>query len=272
MDDNIKLSNNSELIRPILRLFKTNDKYNFTFTLNQDLLLERYDLVFAKKAQSNIESKGPEAIRSNLESFFEINFPFINYNVANIVKSVADHNGCVQSQEKYCFNDFIVTVKYEMDKMPQIGRHNYLKLHGSSNWQHSEGYAINLTGNSKRSVIESTNILKPALTLFEKVIEHKLKIVVIGYGFKDAHINDLLIDAVDNGSSLAVINPIQLNDFYKSKLNFKRHNKKKACSRLFNSIERYYPLSLKDFSYKDAFAIEKLDNLKAFLENTGCLL
>ena len=72
------------------------------------------------------------------------------------------------------------------------------KLHGSSNWQDSKGGPMLIMGGNKAQEIR----LHPILTFYAEQFEEYLRrggtrLMVIGYGFKDMHINDAIARAVN---------------------------------------------------------------------------
>jgi hypothetical protein len=83
------------------------------------------------------------------------------------------------------------------------------KLHGSSNWKDSQGGSLLVIGGDKSSAIQSHAVLTWYFEKFrEKLSEDDSKLFVIGYGFRDPHINEVIIEAVQhNGLKFFVINP-----------------------------------------------------------------
>jgi hypothetical protein len=82
------------------------------------------------------------------------------------------------------------------------------KLHGSANWSASDGGGLLIMGGNKSPSIQSSAILK---WYEDKFIEYlsspNARIMVIGYGFGDAHINDQLRSAARFGLRLFLIDP-----------------------------------------------------------------
>ncbi|WP_077033410.1 SIR2 family protein [Pelomonas sp. KK5] len=82
------------------------------------------------------------------------------------------------------------------------------KLHGSSNWMHSHGQDLMIIGGAKLAEIDRTPILSWYLTRFEEEISKPgAKLMVIGYGFRDQHVNDAITRAVAKGLKVFVIAP-----------------------------------------------------------------
>ena len=82
------------------------------------------------------------------------------------------------------------------------------KLHGSSNWARADGLPLLIMGGDKASEIE----LNPILTAYAKVFEEQLssdgaRLMTIGYGFRDKHINKVIYRAVERGLKFFVVDP-----------------------------------------------------------------
>ena len=77
----------------------------------------------------------------------------------------------------------------------------YMKLHGSCNWMEGPtGKRILIMGGQKAILIDQF----PILTWYHQHFRDYLhrpgaKLMVIGYSFSDAHINDAIMDAIKNG-------------------------------------------------------------------------
>jgi len=84
------------------------------------------------------------------------------------------------------------------------------KLHGSSNWKDTEGGSLLVIGGEKSSAIQSQAVLRWYFEQFrQQLLEPGSKLFVIGYGFRDQHVNDVIIEAVrDQGLKFFVIDPI----------------------------------------------------------------
>lgn len=80
----------------------------------------------------------------------------------------------------------------------------FFKLHGSTNWRNAQGGDLLIVGGDKAQAIQSHQILSWYFTQFcDYVTRPDTKLMVIGYGFRDQHINRPIIDAI-NGSGLRV--------------------------------------------------------------------
>jgi hypothetical protein len=76
----------------------------------------------------------------------------------------------------------------------------YYKLHGSSGWVSVDGQPLLVVGRDKTGTINQHPILHWTYQEFERCLHHDdTRLMVIGYGFGDEHINQSLIDAHQAG-------------------------------------------------------------------------
>ena len=81
----------------------------------------------------------------------------------------------------------------------------YLKLHGSQNWLGKRGMII---GREKQDQINEEPLLKWYLELFSSSVRRDdTRMLCIGYGFRDKHINEILVEGIECGMQLHVVNP-----------------------------------------------------------------
>lgn len=221
----------------LIALFGKKESYNFIFSLNQDLLVERLFLKQGKKKQGDYN--GNEAVKNNLNVIINLNFPYTNYSLPNVIKHKENSNGCIQGDDFYNFDDFVQVIKFENNCLPCLGM-NYIKIHGSANWPHSEGNNILVTGKNKTESMEKFNVLKSCFAMFNKILNLKqLKVVVIGYSFSDKHINDLLLNAVKLQAKLIIIDKRKFEDF-KNHIIFSE-NIDTSRSEFLDGVEIYIP-------------------------------
>jgi len=83
------------------------------------------------------------------------------------------------------------------------------KLHGSSNWTGDQGGPLLIIGGNKAHAIESHQVLAWYFEEFRRWLsERQPKLMVIGYSFRDEHINDAIVEAVQkHGLKLFLIDP-----------------------------------------------------------------
>ncbi len=82
------------------------------------------------------------------------------------------------------------------------------KLHGSSNWASPDGKPVLIMGGGKAQEIGRNPILRWYAQQFdEHLLRPNTRLMVIGYGFKDPHINASIRAAVERGLQIFVIAP-----------------------------------------------------------------
>jgi hypothetical protein len=80
------------------------------------------------------------------------------------------------------------------------------KLHGSSNWRDAEGGHLLIFGGNKARAIARHPVLQWSLEQFrEYLAKPQTQLMVIGYGFRDDHINRVIIEAVTRGLRFFVV-------------------------------------------------------------------
>ena len=167
------------------RFAGTGGERGFFFTLNQDLFVER----FYTTADSLIKIPGlhnPKWFNGQLGSTLEkcdwVRLP----------------------EEK--------RVEEEKAKFwaKSTERFVYIKLHGSYGWETGDSTEMMVMGHAKTKIIQGEALLRWYLSLFKEVLgEPERNLVVIGYGFGDKHINEVIADAIRRcGLRLNVVSPI----------------------------------------------------------------
>ncbi len=158
-------------------------RFDAIFTLNQDVLLEHY---------------------------------YINDNIALTGKkkwSGAQLPGMrrVPAQDPMHANSWARstwTQQPESDFNVNASAQPIFKLHGSSNWMQADGSAMLIMGGAKVHEIGQTPILNWYATKFEEMLSSQpSRLMVIGYGFRDEHINATIGRAVERGLKLFIIAP-----------------------------------------------------------------
>ncbi len=91
----------------------------------------------------------------------------------------------------------------------------YVKLHGSLRWITSNGADSKVIGINKMNTIARIPLLNWYFVLFQQAISAgNVKLLIIGYGFRDPHINKLLADAcTNNGLKLFIVSPQNVEKF-----------------------------------------------------------
>lgn len=162
----------------------------FIFTLNQDLFMERY----YSNGNSLMKIPGLESpgwFRGNSSG---------EWDVGDII-TLPDMEAVNKAKDAFWKKSSINFV--------------YVKLHGSCNWKSHDGTDRMVIGHHKTRIIESEPLLKWYLFLFKEVLRKGSRnLVVIGYGFRDPHVNDIIADAIrDHSLKLHVVSPLQPREF-----------------------------------------------------------
>lgn len=230
---------NVQTLEKLINIFLSDQKYNFIFTLNQDLLLERYILTQTDNTTSRTSDFPPVGDCITMSDEVRLFFPYLNYNLTKIVRG--HDNACVQQPTHYTYEDFEKEIEFNYIP-PRKNMINYIKLHGSYNWQDSDGYVTAATGKQKDSYISKSKILKPQWILFEKALKRKVKLLCIGYGFADQHINKIIINSIINyGTELYILQPSPCSSFLHS---IKKD--KKLTKAVHKGLKGFFPIKLID--------------------------
>ena len=98
-------------------------------------------------------------------------------------------------------------------------------------------------GNDKEEKIGREPLLKVYFDFFKDVIwGGGVKMVVIGYGFRDRHINEVLTRGIEkHGLKLYVVMPKSFQEF-----KIPLYDSRYEAEGIIDGIRGYYPVSLKD--------------------------
>ena len=90
----------------------------------------------------------------------------------------------------------------------------FMKLHGSVNWQGMDGSQCLVIGTGKTPQITREPLLKWYWKCFRDVLSRpNCYLAVVGYGFGDEHVNEVIAEAVRNFSlNVFVISPTKFGD------------------------------------------------------------
>ena len=156
-------------------------RFDAVFTLNQDLLLERHYL------------------GSNVQLAAHGSKKWIGYQIPGMEKITpyADN----PAEAVFTPTD---KSKFTLENFCQP----FIKLHGSSNWVSKDSNNLLIMGSNKEAQISKFEVLSWYFELFEEYLNNECKLMIIGYGFQDDHINKSLIEAAEKGLKLFNINPL----------------------------------------------------------------
>jgi len=192
---------------------------NFFFTLNQDLFVER--LISGTKkpiARPGIKRMFiPNSINSRLP-----------INVADFIT--------VPTQDKLSSSKHATTLSPK--------EFHYIKLHGSFEWKSSDGSNKLVIGRNKERQIADEPLLLWYFDLFKQVLfQGEKKLLIIGYGFRDDHINEPIAEAIErHGLKLYIISPTAPSVF-KDEIIKADHV---YGNRIFEGLSGYIRASFKD--------------------------
>lgn len=166
--------------RILLRTFLV--EFDAIFTLNQDVLLELHYLQHVLLASDSRRWDGPQ--------------------MPGMTRVRSDEQTLGQH---WAAGTLVPSSTYEFHSRLQP----LIKLHGSSNWRESSGGPLMIIGGEKLRAIGSSSILARYFEYFSNSLcGEPSKLCVIGYGFRDGHINNVLLEAVTRqGMKFFLIDP-----------------------------------------------------------------
>lgn len=87
-------------------------------------------------------------------------------------------------------------------------RQPYFKLHGSSNWRTDSNSTLLIMGGNKSSEMDQIPLLNWYRSEFCRMTsEPDARLRIIGYGFRDMHINEMIEVAAKAGTKIFIIDP-----------------------------------------------------------------
>jgi hypothetical protein len=136
----------------------------------------------------------------------------------------------------------------------------YVKLHGSLGWKAADGSDVMIIGQNKNGMIAREPFLRWQLEIFKGVLKDgDCRLVIIGYGFGDPHINEILADAIDhNRLRLFIVSPLEPEEFQRTLQ--RRHNilfGHNAVSTLWGGVFGYHRGTLEDLYIEGQWDLSK---------------
>jgi hypothetical protein len=149
---------------------------------------------------------------------------------------------------------------------------SYIKLHGSYGWISSHGGNQMVIGKNKVNDIDQEPLLKWYFEIFQGLIkEGNKKLLIIGYGFADNHINDILLNGIqEHGLSLYIISTTDPETF-KNRLEGKPSHsgswEVSKYSKIWDGVKGYFPYSLREIYPPDQSVTTVSLEIKKALES-----
>lgn len=233
-------------LRQFLEYFKAKDKeLGFVFTLNQDLLLERW-------WQGSPDFSMPGLRRANRQKVY---------------LSSASRMGNAAFSREDDRQLFFLPDQTEWDAMDlwaECTPLSFIKLHGSMNFVSKiHGKEVMVIGSEKTLQIAQEPLLKHGYArLFRDVLSAgEVRLFIVGYGFQDENINIILNDALKNhGLRIFLMDPTRHLVEYVTWLNIGLKDEDKLLPgfdrlgqrHLITSLDGYFPYHLHDDVFPDA--------------------
>ncbi|MEW6358595.1 MAG: SIR2 family protein [Planctomycetota bacterium] len=191
----------------------TSSDPGFFFTLNQDLFVERHYY------------NGPRPVLPAIQLHGQW---------------FGGNSSAPLTETDYCQVPAENELKQEKSKFTTGHEFCYLKLHGSCNWRSSGGSRQMVIGRGKEGKIQREPLLAWYFDVFREVISKgNRRGLVIGYGFADKHVNDVLAEAVvKHGLRLSVVSPESPSSFHEGLLG------KHRGQEIWTGLGAYYECSL----------------------------
>lgn len=188
------------------------DQVGFCFTLNQDLFVERH--FWGNKAHLELPCIHPVPRH----------------------KRLLEPQDYVTLPTEQALNNKINNIIHPLN----TSNFYYIKLHGSFNWKSSDESQRMVIGPGKEEQIGREPLLKWYNEIFSCILQRQgAKLLVIGYGFGDGHINRVISEAINNQNlRLYIISPEKRVEFIAGL---------RKCTygdTLSDKLEQYYPHDL----------------------------
>lgn len=213
-------------------------KIGFIFTLNQDLCLERKYFSFSAPG---IVGRRPKVLGlSHGRQWFSSHFD----------SPVSSDDYCKLPTEE----DLNEKICKDLKNQPFI----YVKLHGSQNWLSSDGSEQLVIGRDKLAQIKDEPILTASFEIFRRALfQPERRLLIIGYGFGDDHINNEIASAVRRSHLKVFI----LSPSGPDKLKETLYRKEKWKGIWKKGLSGYFPFSFKQLFAKESGPTQAMTSL-----------
>lgn len=157
--------------------------------------------------------------------------------------------------QKYTYGDDITLPESDAELIERVTpqkftEHSlaYCKLHGSIHWSRGgTGKPVHVTGVNKLDAIQQEPLLRWYYELFKRALNRAdVRLLVIGYGFNDRHINDVIRNAIkEHGLKVHIIDPRSPDQFNASFVHPKgEHNTRLDHQEIWDGVEMYLPYTV----------------------------
>ena len=193
------------VVQTLLVNFGVTNNNGFIFTLNQDLFIERF-YQNPKKNRPNSNyipelsipgiDKSPDWFM-NLRALFEKSAECAR-NGEKDIQTCEDKEQFYQlKREEYYPLPNKIAFDSKKDSILEEGNFFLIKLHGSYNWKGSDESDAMVIGRGKTEQMKKEPLLCYYFDIFKAVLSKKnRRLLVIGYGFGDEHINRVISKAI----------------------------------------------------------------------------
>ncbi|MFO1259431.1 MAG: SIR2 family protein [Gammaproteobacteria bacterium] len=138
----------------------------------------------------------------------------------------------------------------EIQDIDDEGDLRYFKLHGSLNWRDQNGELLILFGKEKLHLINEWSIFSRYHNKFSEALKNS-KVLSIGYSFNDEHINQNIMNSIEE-IELHVMDPLPPSQFFEV-MSLQPDSSK---AKILSKIHAYYP-----WSYGEYLTNEELQRL-----------
>lgn len=206
----------------------------FIFTLNQDLFFERKYIKGQPFMHPGIKYPYPlnEPIRCNLPLGDEM------------LITIPAKEISVEDREKEL----------------ETGDSFYIKLHGSLNWRTSDHQQLVITGQRKIEKIKTIGLLNWYWDILRDVLSQgDAKVLIIGYGFKDKHLNEVLAQSIfEKNLKIYIVSP---ESFSSVRVTAKQYQFNRALEKGLNG---YFQTDLLDLFPSDQSKTQLLQDIEEY--------
>lgn len=223
---------NLHMVQKFINLFCRNNKRAFFFTLNQDIFIERR---------------------------------YFNHRVPPVIPGIKNEQIWFSSIFKLPLkeNDYCQLPKQEeveREKVQGLSMRAlfYIKLHGSQNWKSATGTQDLVIGRGKEQQIQKEPLLAWYSEIFKTVLfKQNRHLLVIGYGFGDDHINEIIANAIKKyGLKIYVISPESVESFREIL------DSQPFGNEIWEALSGYYPYTLLQMFPTDGSQSQAFINLR----------